>query len=250
MANAPYIPPRRDDDPIQRSGDVRVHERVVEEHPTSLEYESVAPTGVRKVLDAFEERDVQRIRWSAVIAGLFIAVGTQVLLGLLGAAIGLTAIDASDARPLAGLGLGAGIYMAVASLVALFVGGYAAAKLSGSIRRVDGVLSGVLTWATSLVVTLFLLGGLAGGAAGAFSNMVRVDPDAPTLRQGIDVRAPGNEARLDDLARRNVDDGARAAWGAFGGAVISLLAAVVGGAVGAVGASRTRRDERHPATLR
>src|SRR6185503_10315988 len=135
--------------------------------PLSGVEDQLSTTGVRKVLAAFAERDVQRIRWSAVIAGLFLAIGTQILLGLLGISIGLTTVDPRAPNPLSGLGAGAGIWTAIASLISLFVGGYAAAKLSGSIRRSDGVLSGILTWATSLVLCLYLLGVGMGAMASA-----------------------------------------------------------------------------------
>src|SRR5262245_33254065 len=136
MSNAPQMPP-----PVSP-------ESTAAAPPTEpIDYERVPETGVRKVL-APELREVPRIRWGAVIAGLFFAIGTQLLLALLGVAVGLTAIEPGSATPFQGLGLGAGVWMAISSLISLFVGGFAASKLSGAIRRADGVLIGILTWAT------------------------------------------------------------------------------------------------------
>src|SRR4051794_305825 len=76
---------------------------------------------VRKVLGAYAEREVQRIRWSAVIAGLFLALGAQILLGLLGIAVGLTPLDIDTQSPFVGFGIGAGIWTAFVALTSLFV---------------------------------------------------------------------------------------------------------------------------------
>ncbi len=229
MSNAPYIPP-----PSPPSA------------PPPLDYEHIPSSGVRKVLDAFEERDLQRIRWGSVLAGLFLAIGAQVMLGLLGAAIGLTVVDARANDPLSSIATAAGAWMAMSSLVALFLGGYAAAKLGGSIRRSDGVLSGMLTWAASLVLTLMLVGtGLSAALSGAIgvgqSPLLQRQDTLGTLQR----EAPTREDVLESV-RRNKGDAAKGAWGAFGGAAISLLAAIAGGALGAVGTKQGDDEPEKP----
>ncbi|UQA55697.1 hypothetical protein [Polyangium aurulentum] len=229
MSNAPYIPP-----PSPPSA------------PPPLDYEHIPSSGVRKVLDAFEERDLQRIRWGAVLAGLFLAIGAQVMLGLLGAAIGLTVVDARATDPLRGIATAAGAWVALSSLVALFFGGYAAAKLGGSIRRADGVLSGALTWAASLVLTLMLVG---SGLSAALSGAIGVAQSPLLQRQDtlgqLQREAPTREDTV-DAVRRNTGDAAKGAWGAFGGAAISLLAAIAGGALGAVGTKQGDEPDEKP----
>jgi hypothetical protein len=227
MSNAPYIPP-----PSPPTA------------PPPLDYEHIPSSGVRKVLDAFEERDLQRIRWGSVLAGLFLAIGAQVMLVLLGAAIGLTVVDeARVGDPLGKIATAAGAWMALSSLVALFLGGYAAAKLGGSIRRSDGVLSGMLTWAASLVLTLMLVG---SGLSAALSGAIGVAQSPLLQRQDtlgtLQREAPAREDAI-EAARRNKGDMAKGAWGAFGGAAISLLAAIAGGALGAVGTKQGDDDE-------
>jgi hypothetical protein len=225
MSNAPYTPP-----PAAPPASTQV-----------LDYENVPPTGVRKVLDAMEERNVQRLRWGAVIGGLFIAVATQILLGMLGVAVGLTAVDPRSPNPFAGLGTGAGIWMALSSLLALFLGGFAAAKLNGSIRRSDGMVSGLLTWATSLVLTLWLVGVGAGMAVNASAQAAQNPDVTRRVPPAAQVQQPERAMRdLGQAARQNVDDAARGAWYGFGGAVLSLLTALLGGAVGSAGAARRR----------
>jgi len=208
MSNAPVpqLPPEKDLGEAPPSG-----------------HEPTPPSGVRKMLDAFEERDLSRIRASAVLGGLFLALGTLVLLGLLGFATGLSVVDPAGEAPLERLAAGMGLWMAFASLVALFVGGYAAAKLGGAIRRGDGALAGALTWSVALVLAMFVAGSSASPMLGP------MPPFEPTVYE-----ASADEPTLGalHLDRRSL---VQAAWGSFVGAVISLLAASFGGAIGAVG---------------
>jgi hypothetical protein len=56
----------------------------------------------------------------------------------------------------------------ITDLIALIIGGYVAARLSGMPLRGDGILHGVLTWAVTLLIMIYLLttgvGGIVGGA--------------------------------------------------------------------------------------
>ncbi len=220
MSNAPMKPPPRD---------------LPETPAPSIVDEQMPPSGVRKMLDAFEERDLSRIRWSSVLGGLFLALGTLVIFGLLGFAVGVSVLDPSGPAPLDRLATGMGVWMAFASLVALFVGSYGAAKLGGSIRRVDGALAGALTWAVALALLVFVIGRGAPPmfgepSLGASPTLFGEGPGF-TFAQGTgDPFASPFQLRRGDLVR--------AAWGTFAGAVISLLAATFGGALGAVGKRR------------
>ncbi|MBA3659522.1 MAG: hypothetical protein H0W67_07990 [Gemmatimonadales bacterium] len=120
-----------------------------------------------------------RLSWGAVFAGLVVATALQVVLTLLGTAIGLAAWDPGDSAR--GLGIGAGIWAIVSILISLFVGGSTTGRLAGILTRKDGALHGVLLWGLSTILTLWLLasgvsalaGGafrLAGGALGATTN--------------------------------------------------------------------------------
>ena len=76
-----------------------------------LDYDNVPETGVRRYEDPLAAPGVapaSRVRWGAVVAGLVIAAASQLLLGMLGVAIGLTAVDAADANPWRALGTGMG----------------------------------------------------------------------------------------------------------------------------------------------
>jgi hypothetical protein len=134
---------------------------------------------------------VKRISWAAVFAGVILAMVVQLLLSMLGTGIGMSTVDPLQGETPGGraLGLGAGIWWAVSSLIALFIG-WVAAHLAGIPRTVDGVLHGLLTWGLSTLMTFYLLstavgsmigGGfkLAGGVAStAAQTVAAVAPEA------------------------------------------------------------------------
>ena len=114
----------------------------------------------------------KRVSWGAVIAGMVIAVVVQLVLSLLGAGVGLGAFDplgysSPDAST---FGISAAIWWAISSVVALFVGGWVAGHLCGSLEKTDAVLHGLLTWGVGTIVTVYLITAMVssvvrGGAA-------------------------------------------------------------------------------------
>jgi len=111
-----------------------------------------------------------RLSWGAIFAGVVIAVAVQLVLGILGAGIGLTMVDPVEGTTpgAAGFGIGAGIYWLITTLIALGVGGYAAARVAGVHERFDALVHGLTVWGVTLILTLYLLtsavGGIIGGA--------------------------------------------------------------------------------------
>ena len=102
----------------------------------------------------------KRISWAAVIAAVIIALAVQLVLNMIGAGIGFSAID-----PLQGetpsattFSVAGGIWMVVSSMLALFAGGWLASYLAGVTRDEDGMLHGLAVWGLStLFVVLFLM---------------------------------------------------------------------------------------------
>ncbi len=121
---------------------------------------------------------MQRISWSAVFAGVLVAIVTQMLLTLLGLGIGLGTIDAVEERnPAAGLGIGSAIGYIISSLLSLFLGGWVAGRLASAPRLFDGVIHGVLTWCLTTLLTIYFLtttiGSIIGGAGRLVGGIVR-----------------------------------------------------------------------------
>jgi DNA-binding transcriptional regulator YdaS (Cro superfamily) len=130
-----------------------------------------------------------RISWAAVLAGVTVALVSQLLLGVLGVAIGASTIDPlQEANPTAGLGTGAGIWFALSGLISLFAGGWTAGRLAGIPCITDSTLHGVLTWGLSTLLTFYLLttsvGALIGGTARVLGQ------GASLVGQGVAAGAP------------------------------------------------------------
>ena len=119
-----------------------------------------------------------RVSWGAILAGAVIAVMIGLMLNILGAAIGVTAVDAVEgSTPDAStFGIGAAIWLLVATLIGLGVGAYAAARLSGTADKTDAALHGVGVWAIGFLLSTVLAWNLAASATssvvGAASSLV------------------------------------------------------------------------------
>ena len=113
-----------------------------------------------------------RISWGAIIAGALIAIAIGAALNLLGFAIGLTAVDPSvrETPSAASFGIAGSIWMLVSNLLGLALGGYAAARLSGTSDSPDATLHGAAVWATAYLVSAVLLGSVVSGATHAATN--------------------------------------------------------------------------------
>ncbi len=110
----------------------------------------------------------KRIAWGALFGGVIIAVAVQLLLSLLGAAIGLGTVNvnAGTTPSASGFGIGAGLWWVISSCIALFVGGYASAWMAGISTRFDGILHGLVTWGMATLLTVYLLSSAVGSIVG------------------------------------------------------------------------------------
>ena len=108
-----------------------------------------------------------RISWGAVIAGAVVALTIGLMLNALGAGIGATTVDAAarDTPSASSFGIGAAIWVLVSNLIGLAVGGYVAARLSGTSDNTDGTLHGLAVWGTTFLISAVLLGNLVSGIA-------------------------------------------------------------------------------------
>lgn len=152
---------------------------------------------------------LKRISWSAVFAGVLVAIVAQILLTLLGLGIGLSTVDpVTEQNPTSGLGTGSAIWYIVSSLLSLFIGGWVAGRLAGAPRSFDGVLHGVLTWSLATLITIYFLtttiGSLIGGAGRLVGGLVRtagsaVSAAAPEIGDAVKDQLNENGINLKDL---------------------------------------------------
>ena len=108
-----------------------------------------------------------RISWGAVIAGAVIAVIVGLMLNVLGVAVGASAVDATSGDTPSGttFGVVSGIWLLVANLIGMAVGGYVAARFSGTADDTDGVLHGLSVWGVGYLLSAVLLGNIIAGTA-------------------------------------------------------------------------------------
>jgi len=141
---------------------------------TELEH-PVAPT---KAVVPPEE--MRRISWGAVIAGVVIALIVQVMMNMLGLAVGAGAVDPATPAPNVGPALGTGlvIWLSASTLLGIFAGAFVSAHLAGNPNTTDGMIHGLLTWAVGTGIAFLMLSSTAGSV---FNGI------ASTLGQGMSL---------------------------------------------------------------
>lgn len=107
------------------------------------------------------------ISWPAVIAGAIVAVAVGAMLNLLGVALGASAFDPHNGGDGSGFTAAAGMWMAFANALALFVGGAVATRAAKHADHHKGALHGLAVWALAflLAITIASAAGAGGVAA-------------------------------------------------------------------------------------
>lgn len=180
---------------------------------------------------------LERISWGAILAGTVIAIVIQLAGNLLAIGIGVSSInpnpDYGDDVPSAeSIGMNTLIMMALSVLLALFIGGYVAARFAGLPNEGDALLHGLMVWGLNTVITLFLLTTTLGNIFSGLSRMM-----------GQGLRAIGSATSAVAQGASTVVQGAANIAGTVGGAV-GDAAKNVGAAVGdaASGAADTAQN--------
>lgn len=155
----------------------------------------------------------RRISARAVIAGILVALALVATMMALGTAIGVTAFPRTDSMRRIGLGFGGWALLSFA--VAAFAGGWVAAGAARALRRRDGVLHAIVTWAAMALATSSLVGGVMHRVAVGMLGDRSLDGEA------------GGRA-MSQLAGAQIG-----AWGAFAALVVPMVAAIFGGLIGA-----------------
>jgi len=126
-------------------------------------------------------RWIKHVSWASVFAGVAVALGVQVLLSMLGTGIGMSTIDplrVGGTPSASAFSVGAGLWWVVSSFISLVIGGWVAAQFSGYLRHLDGLLHGLLVWALTTLITIYLLGSaissVVSGAGTVLSSDTRV----------------------------------------------------------------------------
>ncbi len=129
------------------------------------------------------------VSWQAVFAGLVIALAVELMLAILGVAVGLAVVNPGGPSPSgSSFGLAAGVWWIVSSIIALLFASYAAARLANVPARLDGLLQGLTIWGLSVVVALWVLSAVASGLVSGVVSAL--GGTLSSLSHGIEASAP------------------------------------------------------------
>lgn len=165
------------------------------------------------------------VSWRAVLAGVVVALVVQILLAVLGGAIGLAFVDPTVRdNPDAGTGtVVAVIWWTLSGILAAWTGGVTAGRLSGRPGTSTAAWHGLVAWAATTLVLFYLLttaiGALVGGAFGllgaaAGAGAGAITAVAPAVTDVVDPFS-AVETSIDDAVGANDPQAARAALGAM-----------------------------------
>lgn len=148
---------------------------------------------------------MRRISWGAIAAGVVIAVAMQLVLGLLGAGLGLSTIDplAHSTPDGKSLGIGAVVWVALSSAIALFAAGAIASYLSGSAEKSEASLHGLVTWAVASIFAAYLVTSIAGALTRGAASVVGAAATA-TATGVAAVAAPASDMVKRELEAQGV----------------------------------------------
>lgn len=119
---------------------------------------------------------LNQISWGAVIGGALMALVIQIILNMIGVGVGLATGNAAagDSPSASSFSVGAGVWWVVSGIVAAAIGGYLAGRLSGKPSASTTAYHGLISWALSTLVIIYLLSsaatGLFGGALSTVSS--------------------------------------------------------------------------------
>ena len=114
------------------------------------------------------------VSWGAIFAGAVTALVTQVIVNLVGVGVGLASVgtQAADNPSASTVSMGAGLWFVASGIVASLAGGLIAGRLSGKPLPGAAALHGLVSWAVTTLVVLYLLTSAASGLVGGTLSTV------------------------------------------------------------------------------
>ena len=127
------------------------------------------------------QEDRRQVSWGAIFAGVIAAVAITILLGLLGAGIGLWSVEpGGEPDSISGMAVGTMIYSIIVQLVALFAGGYVASRMSSNWDKQNAILHGATVWGLAAIFSVWLTVSVAGTLVNTAFSAVKNAADAVT----------------------------------------------------------------------
>lgn len=177
---------------------------------------------------------INQISWGAVFAGVVLALTVQFLLNLLGVGIGAAVIDPGTSdNPAAGTAsIAGGIWYVAAGLIGAFTGGYVSSRLSGRPVKQTGSFHGLVSWAVTTLVVLYLLttsvGALVGGVFSGLSGAIGGVGGAASTAMQTAAPSLASMNPMADLERQVRETSGSDPQTLQAGAVVAMQAVVTG----------------------
>ncbi len=129
---------------------------------------------------------INEINWGAVFAGAALALSAQLILNMLGLALGLASFSLTDTNnpDAQTFSTTAAAWWAISGIIAAFAGGVAAGRLSGSPKHTTAGWHGLTSWAFTTLAVFYLISSTAGAIVGTAT-------DAATNAAGAMARTAG-----------------------------------------------------------
>ena len=194
-------------------------------YPDRSDSQLTEPTIVNPLVDYHDQ-----VRWGPILAGIAIALGTQLGLSALAMAIGLSAgATGADAGS---VGFGVVILSIISLLISLFLGGWVMAQSCGPMTKKTALLNAAILWGTTLALSSWLLAsGISGAVGAAAANAGEISNQ---VQQQGGVNIPNQAPNVDSNQVRDIaGNTAKAAWSFLLGSLLGLAGAMIGAAVGA-----------------
>lgn len=232
-------------------------------HSTSAatsQHNPVQPVGTTVITSGHtrhdrDDRPLDRVRWSAVLAGLFGTLSVLAVLTVLGVAVGASTMDANSQAE--NYGLGAGIWGGISVLIAFAFGGWLAARTAAVGGGHNGLLQGACVWMVTLALLIYIVAGGVGMVARTATSVAQSAASNPQLTSEAQQQVTQSdnptaqlrqqaEQLTNNITGRDVEQSADAAakssWGTLIAMLLALVAAAAGGYLGARDEDHLRRD--------
>ncbi len=138
---------------------------------TSTTLHPVVETG-----SALESRaaDLHQVSWGAILAGAVAALVVQLILNMIGLGVGLATLNptGNDTPAASSISLGAGLWWVISGILASLAGGFLAGRLSGRPVAATAGYHGLVAWAVTTLLIVYLLTSAAGGLVGGAFNTI------------------------------------------------------------------------------
>jgi hypothetical protein len=142
------------------------------------------------------------ISWGAIAGGTLIAFTIFSLFTLLSSVIGIAVMDFENGISLTASTWATGSWLLASYSIAVGVGSYIAARLSGSVTRFSGVVSGLVVWSIISLLTVGSItnsiGFMASKSASAVASIVPNDYSAFEML--------GEQIGMDDMSFKEVEN--------------------------------------------